>query len=155
MGKSSFSLKNKLCRLLNEFYPQVSVRVIFKPRRTIQSFFNFKDKVPKNMRSCIIYKYECSCCNATYYGRTKRQLHARMFQHLGLSIRTNRPLSNPPFSAIRQHSEAEDHPINKDSFSVLSGRSNEMELDIVETLYTLRDKPSLCNNERSVDLLCF
>ena len=154
MGKSSFGFKNKLCRLLKEFYPQLNVRVIFKPNRTIRGFFGFKDKVPKELQSSVVYKYSC-CCNATYYGRSKRQLQARIFQHLGRSVRTNRPLSSPPFSAIRQHSEAEDHPINKDSFSVLSSRSNEMELDIVETLYILKDKPSLCNNERSVNLLCF
>ena len=58
-------------------------------------------------------------------------------------------------SAIRQHSEEEDHPIDKDAFTVLSCLSSEMELDIVETLYILRDKPSLCNYERSVNLLCF
>ena len=154
LGKSSFSFKNRLGRLMKEFYPQLSVRVIFKPRRTIQSFFRFKDKVPKELQSSVIYKYSC-CCNATYYGRSKRQLQARIFQHLGRSIRTNRPLSNPPFSAIRQHSEAENHPISKNSFSVLSCRSNEMELDIVESLYILKDKPSLCGNERSVSLLCF
>ena len=154
MGKSSFSFKNKLCRLLSEFYPQLNVRVIFKPRRTIQNFFRFKDKVPRELQSSVVYKYLC-CCNATYYGRSKRQLQTRIFQHLGRSIRTNRQLSNPPFSAIRQHSEEEDHPIDKDAFTVLSCLSSEMELDIVETLYILRDKPSLCNYERSVNLLCF
>ena len=137
MGKSSFGFENKLCRLLKEFYPQLNVRVIFKPRRTIQRFFRFKDKVPKELQSSVVYKYSC-CCNATYYGRSKRQLQARIFQHLGRSIRINRPLRSPPFSAIRQHSEAED-----------------MNLDIVETLYILQDKLYLCNYERSVNLLCF
>ena len=56
MGKSSFQLKNKVCRLMNEFYPQISVRVIFKPSRAIRSFFSFKDKVPKEMQSSVIYK---------------------------------------------------------------------------------------------------
>ena len=154
LGRRSFQFKNKLCRLMREFYPQVDVRVIFKPKRNIQSFFKFKDKVPGELKSNMIYKYAC-CCNATYYGRSKRQLRTRIFQHLGRSVRTNRQLSNPPFSAIRNHSEEEDHPLDKNSFSVLSCRSTEMELDIVESLYILRDRPVLCHYERSANLLCF
>ena len=105
-------------------------------------------------QSSDVYTYSF-CCNATYYGRSKRQLQTRIFQHHGRSVRTNRQLANPPFSAIRSHAEAEDHPIDQDSFTVLSSRANERELDIVETLYILKDKPSLCNYERSVNLLCF
>ena len=128
--------------------------MLIYPDALFKVFFRFKDKVPRELQSSVVYKYSC-CCNATYYGRSKRQLQTRIFQHLGRSIRTNRQLTNPPFSAIREHSEEKHHPINKDSFSVLSSRSSEMELDIVETLYILKDKPSLCNYERSVNLLCF
>ena len=154
-GKKSFSVKNKLTRLMNEFYPQISVRVIFKPGRTIQSFFRFKDIIPKELQSNIIYRYNCDCCNAIYIGRSKRHLSERIYQHLGKSLRTNRPLKNPCFSAIRQHSENLDHQINKDSFTILSCRKTEMELDIVESLFILREKPSLWNNDRSTELLCF
>ena len=86
---------------------------------------------------------------------TVMQFRVRIFEHLGRSIRTNRPLGSPSFSAIRKHSEDTDHRIEIDSFSVLTSRANDMELGVVESLYTLRDKPSLCNNERSVELLCF
>ena len=154
-GKNSFSLKNKLTRLLRDFYPQVVVRVIFKPNYTIGSLFRFKDVVPKELQASAIYKYSCNCCSAIYVGQTKRQLRVRCFEHLGRSIRTNRPLGNPPFSAIRQHAFDKDHPISLDSFSILSIRSSAMELATVESLYTIREKPSLSSNERSVDLLCF
>ena len=154
-GKSSFSLKNKLRKLIREFYPQIDVRVIFRPNYTTRNLFRFKDIIPKDLQASLVYKYQCHCCNAMYYGKTKRQLKVRTFEHVGRSVRTNRPLSKPSFSAIRDHSENCNHPILKDSFSILSCRSNEQELAIVETLYSLRDKPELCNNERSVELLCF
>ena len=140
---------------MNEFYPQINVRIVFRLSRTIQSFFKFKDVVPLELQSSVIYKYKCNCCNAMYIGRSKRHLSARIFQHKGRSIRTNRMLSNPPFSAIRNHSESADHPILNESFSVLSCRRQEMELNIVESLYIMQEKPSLCNNERSSELLCF
>ena len=155
MGKRSFNFKNNLTRLLREFYPQLMIRVIFKPGFTMQSLFRFKDKIPEKLQSSVVYHYKCRCCNATYIGKSKRQIRVRQFEHLGRSVRTNRPLGKPPFSAIRQHSESTDHPIYLDSFSVLSNRSKDVELSIVESLYIVKDKPSLCNNERSVELICF
>ena len=155
MGKSSFSLRNKLSKLLQEFYPQVSPRVIFRPKCVLQKFFKFKDTVPKELQSSVVYKYTCSCCSATYIGKSKRQFRVRAFEHLGRSIRTNRPLNKQAFSAIREHSHQHDHPLSIDSFSILASRSSDAELTTIETLYTIREKPSLCNNERSVELLCF
>ena len=155
MGKKSFSFKNNLTRLLNEFYPQLNIRVIFKPNRTIGSLFKLKDRVPIELQASAIYKYQCGSCNATYIGKSKRQIRVRQFELLGRSIRTNRPLGKPSFSAIHQHAEEKDHPVHLDNFSVLTSRSNEMELSTVETLYIIKEKPSLCNNERSVELLCF
>ena len=154
-GRKSLNIKRKLTRLMREFYPQVNIRVIFKPKTTIQRFFRFKDVIPSELQSSIIYKYKCHDCNAMYLGKSKRQFRVRIFEHLGRSIRTNRPLSNPSFSAIRKHSEESDHRIEIDSFSVLTSRASDMELGVIESLYTLRDRPSLCNNERSVELLCF
>ena len=121
----------------------------------MQNFFKFKDTVPKELQSSVVYKYSCSCCNATYIGKTKRQLRVRAFQHFGKSIRTNRPLSKQAFSAIREHSHQHDHPMSMDSFSILVSRSSDMELTTVETLYTIKEKPSLCSHERSAELLCF
>ena len=129
--------------------------LIFKPSCTIASLFKFKDRVPIELQASAIYKYQCGSCNATYIGKSKRQVRVRQFEHLGRSIRTNRPLGKPPFSAIRDHAEVNDHPIHLDNFSVLASCSNEMELCTVESLYTIKEKPSLCSNERSVELLCF
>ena len=138
---------------MKEFYPQVTVRIIFKPKLTLHNLFKFKDRLPDKLQSSVVYEYKCSCCNATYIGKSKRQYRVRIFEHLGKSIRTNRQFSNPPFSAIRQHSEEQDHPMSTDSFSILSSCSTDMELTILETLYSIKKKPSLCNYERSVDLL--
>ena len=82
-GKSSFSIKNRIGKLLQEFYPQINVRVIFKPGRTISSFFRFKDNVPKELQASVVYQYTCHCCNAMYIGKTNRQLKVRIFEHLG------------------------------------------------------------------------
>ena len=155
IGPSSFSLKNKITKLLKEFYPQIMVRVIFRPKYTIQNLFKFKDIIPQELQSSIIYQYECNSCKALYIGQSKRQFKVRLFEHWGRSIRTNRPLNKPSFSAIRQHSHDCDHPMDSKSFSILTTRPTAMELPIIESLYTILKKPSLSNHETSVELLCF
>ena len=154
-GKHSFNLKNKLSKLMKEFYPQISIKVIFKPALSIGNFFKHKDILPMELQSSVIYKYSCSCCNATYVGMTKRQLSVRISEHTGRSLRTNRPLSKPPFSAIREHSEDHDHPIQKNSFSILSSRAIASELSIAESLFIVKEKPTLCSHDRSTELPCF
>ena len=155
MGRNSYSLRNKLNKLLQEFYPQVHLKVIFKPKNIMKNLFQFKDKVPKELQSSVVYKYICSCCNASYIGKSKRQFQVRAFEHLGRSIRTNRPLNKLAFSAIRDHSH-QDHPLCLESFSILaSSRTSDTELTILESLFNIKEKPSLNNNERSVELLCF
>ena len=122
----------------------------------MKNMFKSKDKVPKELQSSVVYKYICSCCNASYIGKSKRQLQVRAFEHLGRSIRTNRPLTKPAFSAIRDHSHQKDHPLSLESFSILTcSRTSDMELIILESLFCIKEKPSINNNERSVELLCF
>ena len=144
-----------MIRLLKEFYPQLEVRVFFKPCRKLHSLFKFKDVVPKELQSSVVYKYECHSCNAAYIGKTKRQFKARIYEHLGKSIRTNRWLSNPSFSAIREHAIKADHPIKMESFRVMASRRSDTELCILESLLLHQQKPKLCNYEKSYDLLCF
>lgn len=154
-GKSSFSLRNKLSKLVREFYPQSSIRVIFRPTRTISSFLKFKDTIPSELQASVVYQYKCHCCNATYIGKTKRQLRVRISEHRGRSIRTNRPLAKPPFSAIHKHSMEADHTIRVESFSVLASRANAMELPLLEALLTTQHRPSLASKETPLELLCF
>ena len=154
-GNGSLKIRKKLNKLLQEFYPQILVRVIFKSGRNIQSFFKYKDVVPSEFQSSVIYQYKCNCCRALYIGQSKRQFKVRLLEHYGRSIRTNRPLGKPPFSAIREHSHAQDHPMESSSFSILACRPSDMELPIVESLYINKFKPSLNNHGTSVDLLCF
>ena len=70
--------------------------------------------------SNIIYKYSCGQCQSIYISETKRHLISKICEHKGISFRTNRPLSNPSNSNIRQHAFNCDHPILRSNFSLLS-----------------------------------
>ncbi|XP_069983548.1 uncharacterized protein [Penaeus vannamei] len=62
------------------------------------------DKVPKPLRSSIVYKFTCGSCDATYIGKTSRILFMRIEEHKGFSFRnTNCKLTRPNKSSIRSH----------------------------------------------------
>ena len=154
-GKHSYHFRNRLCKLLREFYPQVNLRVIFKINNTLGRYFKFKDRIPDALQSNLIYHYQCDRCTATYLGQTKRQFKIRIAEHQGRSFRTNNLLAKPSFSAVRLHSESCDHPIHSKNFSVLKICSDDMSRHICESLLTSRMKPSLGTHESSTELLCF
>ena len=154
-GKESFHIRNKLNKLVQGFYPQVKVNFVFRPRHLLGNLFRLKDAIPKELQASVVYKYTCNCCKAEYIGKTSRQLRVRIFEHLGRSVRTKRPIAKPSYSAIREHSESLDHPISLHDFSVLATPSPNMDLSLIESLLTLLHKPSIVKHETFADLLCF
>ena len=59
----------------------------------MSSFFRFKDRIPLGLRSRVVYKFKCQCCDALYFGETIRHLHTRISEHMGISACTGKPLS--------------------------------------------------------------
>ena len=154
-GHHSLDIRNKLTKLLREFYPQMIVRVIFKPEITIQQLFKFKDVIPKELSSSVVYQYTYSSCKATYIGKTKRHLKTRIHEHMGRSVRTRKVLATPLHSSIRDHSLEADHPINSESFSILASSRCDMDLYILESILQSVEHPTMGDYESSTPLLCF
>ena len=46
------------------------------------------------MRSLLCYKFQCSNCNATYYGKTKCCFKVRVSEHMGVSARTDKNIKS-------------------------------------------------------------
>ena len=128
LGVHSSQIRNQINKLLSSTYPHIQIRCIFRPMQRLSAFFRFKDRIPLSLRSRIVYKYKCQCCNALYVGETVRHFRKRTSEHMGISAFTGKPLSKPPFSNIRDHHQASGHPIFPDDFSVLSTCSSSLEL---------------------------
>ena len=94
-----------------------------------------------------IYKYSCGQCQFIYIGETKRHLISTICEHKGISFLTNRPLSNPSHSNIRQHAFNCHHPISTSNFSLLS-KCPSNDLKLLESIYIYKNVPSL-NNQNS------
>ena len=152
LGYSSFNLRNKLNKLVREFFPQVSLKVVFSPSKNIQSLFRYKDIIPHDLRSSVVYRFQCDSCRASYIGKCERHLKTRIAEHQGRSVRTGNYITKPLHSAIREHCENQQHSLSKSNFSILASSSDSLDLIIMEALYQHRDKPSL--GRASYELVC-
>ena len=153
-GRASYKFKNQLLNLMKEYYPTTDVRVIFKASRTVGSFFSFKDKIPSNLQSGVVYHYSCGCCSASYIGQTSRHFQTRIYEHLGISPRTNKVLESPKYSAIREHVQQCNSRVDINDFHILH-RASKWDLPLLETIFTAMRKPTLGCHEQSISTVCF
>ena len=153
-GYASFKLRSEISKICSKFYPQMQVRVVFKPMKTLKNFFKLKDVIPDKLKSCLVYKYTCNICSEFYIGKTTKTYFFRKCQHMGISDRTGKKLTTLAFSNIRNHCIAKCHPILDSNFEIL-GTYSENNLKLAESLWTHKEKPTIGSNETSVPLNCF
>ena len=146
VGKASIEIKRKLNNILRSTYPQIKFQFVFTNSFTVGSFFKSTSTLPSDLRSCVVYLFTCPQCGLRYVGSTSRWLKQRTQDHRGVSFRTGLPLTSPPFSAIREHSLAEDHPYTNLDFRVLTQASSRSDLLISESLFINRMRPELNNS---------
>ena len=153
LGVHSIRLKRKLNKFLGKIYPHIDFQFIFQSAKRIENFFPFKDRAPKHARSSIVYKFTCSSCKATYYGKTSRHFIVRCREHLGVN-KKGKSIKGVS-SSIRDHINDTGHNASLDDFCVIDNTSNELDLLIHESLLILRDRPTLNNQNSSIPLCLF
>ena len=85
LGKLSLTVRTNLQKTVKELLPYCKLKVVFQIPTKLQSKFNFKDRINKEIRSLLVYKFECSSCKTTYIGKTKRDFKVRVSDHMGVS----------------------------------------------------------------------
>ena len=157
LGNQSNVVKKKLCQLFSEFCPNSKLKIVFKSGIKIGDFFKFKDSIPSNIRSLVVYKFSCSSCNATYIGKTERHHKVRMCEHLGISYKTGKPMKYNPNSttAVKEHLRESGHINNFDNFEILSFAKNDFECLIKESALIRKFKPKLNKQVKEFKLKLF
>ena len=84
----------------------------------LSSLFHFKDVIPKELQSQIVYKCFCGNCNITYYDKTKCCLNARYGEHLGISHLTGKRVECK-LSAVSNYLLLHDPDSDCKDFSIL------------------------------------
>ena len=155
LGQFSLNLRSRSYNCFNKTLSQCNIKVIFQSNIRLSNLFRFKDSIPKELRSHIVYKFLCSNCNITYYGETERPLNVRSGEHLSLSALTGKRVNNNKKSVVRDHCLFFNHVVSFEDFPILTYESNPFKLLIKETLLVSRDKPLLNKQVKSIPLQLF
>ena len=136
-------LRRETQTCVERLFPQIDLKIAFKNSFSVGSLFRHKDPMPTSLCSNVIYTYNCALCNECYTGSTHRQLQCRIAEHLGVSVRTGLPLSNMSYSAIYEHREKKDHPIDRSNFKIVNRTFNRSSLRLLESLHIFKTKPRM------------
>ena len=154
LGTMSSNLKRKLKICFRNSLPQCNIKIIFKSTNRLSNLFRFKDVIPKELQSHLVYKFSCGNCNVTYYGKTERHIKVRSGEHLGVSPLTGKRVACKQ-SAVSDHLLLENHNCDFNDFTTLCRDNNGFRLSIKESLLISRDSPVLNKNIASIPLLLF
>ena len=135
LGIQSKIVTQQLKSCIYKFYGCFNPKIIFRNIRRIKSFFPYKDKLNRSLRSKAVYKASCWDCDDCYIGKTKRRLHDRKTEHFKALT------SNSHSSAIAGHMTQTGHRIKWDHFDILAPGQSDMHCKIKETLLIRNLKP--------------
>ena len=103
------------------------------------------------VRSSVIYRYGCDCCQQSYIGRTVLQLYRRCTQHRRISFRTETMLTRPDNSAIRDHCFNNDHYFKISHFNVIESTAQLLDLRIIDSIHIHRNNPEINNQTAATE----
>ena len=157
LGINSLRLKDKLENTFKKSLPFCKILVIFRTTSRIKSLLSYKDRVNIGLKSHVIYKFMCSECNLTYYGKTPRHFIVRYSEHLSISPFTGKKLNRKTQlkSNVEQHIDCTKHCNDKDSFSIISSANSDLQLKIQESILIKKDQPILNAMQTSILLVLF
>ena len=120
-------------------------KVAMKPYWTLrQDLVTPKDKICD--KHGVVYKINCSECDATYIGQTGRNLSQRVKEHHTATVKGQ--VTN---SGIAQHAWDEHHDIDWDNIKILAQESSEGHRQVREALFIHEQAPSM-NRDVGIDV---
>ena len=162
LGPESLKIRKHLTKLKATYFPGCKLNIAFKSTNRIRNSFMFKDKIPLDVRSHLLYRYTCNRCNSVYIGKTKRHYLVRVLEHLGVSIKTgNRYTFNPNNtnnSAVLTHINTQckhNHKASQNEFSIIGSANTDHLLYIKESLLIQNLNPKLNGSVKSTPLYLF
>ena len=94
IGEQTDLMKKKIQHFTGSIRPDLDVRFVAKPPRTVQTFFPSKEPVPKYLQSNTVYAATCKECGDTYLGMTKRKTVTRLCEHAAPKDTFDRKINN-------------------------------------------------------------
>ena len=95
----SLQTRTKLRKSLKGILNCSKLQIVFKSQNKLAKAFRFKDRIPKELTSGVVYKFQCGLCNESYYGECVRHLNVRIGEHIRISPLTKKKVK-PNGSAV-------------------------------------------------------
>ena len=82
IGKLSHHIKNKRSKLCEEFCKEnFNIRLAFNSFK-IENYFSYKDPIPDDLKSFLVYKFTCASCSSSYICETCRHFKTKIVEHI-------------------------------------------------------------------------
>ena len=93
IGNLSHHIKNKLSKLCKEICEEnFKIKLVFSSFK-VKNYFSYKDSIPNDVKSFVVYKFTCASCSSSYIGETshfknrieehiKKDKKSHIFKHL-------------------------------------------------------------------------
>ena len=78
--------QTKLRKYLKGLRKSWILQIVFKSQRKLSNIYRFKDRLPFNLVSGVVYKYVCGRCISTYYDEIDGYLIVGFGEHSAISI---------------------------------------------------------------------
>ena len=85
LGPLSMETRTMLRKSLKSILNFCKLQIAFKSQNKLAKAFRFKDRIPKELTSGVVYKFQCGFCNESYYGECVRHLNLRNGENIGIS----------------------------------------------------------------------
>ena len=125
----------RIKNLFQDFIPIGKISIVYKTQRRISNLLNFKDRIPRQYDSHIIYLFKCPCCNAGYVGETRVHHIVRNSQHLGISEFSGNPTTAGVPTTVTKHIRAKNCVCGLDDFSIIGKEQDFHRRLIKESLF--------------------
>ena len=131
-GNLSLQTKAKLQNVLKRVLGCCKIQIVFKSQRNLSNVFRFKVRLPYELTSPVVYKFQCGRCNSSYIGEADRHLKVSSGEHIGISPLTFNKVKPSAESSVRDHLLFCDHSPSFDDFTILTHGNNKFLLEIKE-----------------------
>ena len=151
-------IRSRLRKYVNKHISNVKLMVIFRSQRRLKTLFKFKDSLPEQLQSFIVYRFTCGACNSTYIGKTDRHRHIRWCEHLKLQpFRGGVSKNKQKPTAVETHKTSTGHETKYEDFEVIGREKsrNSFHLKIKESLLIKKFAPKLNDQDSSIPLFLF
>ena len=160
MGIDSLKMRKELIKFAKIYLPgSCKLQIIFSSQNRLGDYFRFKDKIPLQCRSLILYRFLCNKCNLVYYGKTFRHYKVRVNEHLGKSLKTDKPYTYNPKNTnnttVLNHIHNCKCNASMEDFKIIGSAKNDYHLRIKESIIIKKDNPILNKTVKSIPLSLF